>query len=119
MSTKVISARVPLDVYAMLDNISTTTGVAKNKIISDMVRSSTTAPKVIAVQPIKPMPKVLKNTLIGVGGMGVGYIVYQLLQEHLPKYNFSQDEIDNISALGAIASGLGTSAFLAHLMRDE
>lgn len=123
MSTKVISARVPLDVYAMLDKISASTGESKNKIISEMVRSSTTTPKVISnglpTIKAKPMPKVLKNALVGVGGMGVGYIVYELLQEHLPKYNFSTEEVDNISALGAIASGLGTSAFLAHLMRDE
>jgi hypothetical protein len=65
------------------------------------------------------MPLMLKNALIGVGGAGVGYIVYELLQKHLPNYNFTTEEVNNISTLGAIASGLGTSAFLANLLRDS
>jgi hypothetical protein len=123
MATKVISARVPLDVYAMLETLSKQQGLSKNKIVGDLISTSATTPSVLSVgKPsikVKPMPKILKNALVGVGGLGVGYIVYELLQEHLPKYNFSTDEVDNISSFGAIATGLGTSAFLAHLMRDE
>jgi hypothetical protein len=65
------------------------------------------------------MPKVLKNALIGVGGAAVGYIVYQLLQEHLPKYNYTEEDVDTISALAAIASGLGTGVLLSNLLREE
>ena len=123
MATKVISARVPLDVYAMLETLSKQQGLSKNKIVGDLISTSATTPSVLSVgKPsikVKPMPKILKNALVGVGGLGVGYIVYELLQEHLPKYNFSTDEVDNISSFGAIATGLGTSAFLAHLMRDS
>lgn len=123
MATKVISARVPLDVYAMLETLSKQQGQSKNKIVGDLISTSATTPSVLSVgKPsikVKPMPKILKNALVGVGGLGVGYIVYELLQEHLPKYNFSTDEVDNISSFGAIATGLGTSAFLAHLMRDS
>jgi hypothetical protein len=122
MSTKVISARVPVDVYAMLNALSKEKGQSKNKIVADMIQHTTNSPTRITVPStvnIKPMPKVLKNALIGVGGAAVGYIVYQLLQEHLPKYNYTEEDVDTISALAAIASGLGTGVLLSNLLREE
>jgi len=123
MATKVISARVPLDVYAMLETLSKQQGQSKNKIVGDLISTSATTPSVLSIgKPsikVKPMPKILKNALIGVGGMGVGYIVYELLQQKLPNYNFTDEEVNNLSMLGALATGLGTSALLAHIVRDS
>jgi|688.fasta_scaffold332154_1 hypothetical protein len=123
MATKVISARVPLDVYAMLETLSKQQGQSKNKIVGDLISTSAMTPSLLSTgKPtikVKPIPLMLKNVLIGVGGAGVGYIVYELLQKHLPNYNFTTEEVNDISALAAIASGLGTSAFLASLLRDS
>jgi hypothetical protein len=121
MSTKVISARVPVDVYAMLNALSKQKGQSKNKIVADMIQNTTNSPRIVVpgTVNIKPMPKVLKNALIGVGGISVGYIVYQLLQEHLPKYNYSEEDVDTISALAAIASGVGTGVILSNWLSEK
>lgn len=117
--TKVISARVPIDVANMFDAIAKEKGVTKSSILVDAL---TQAPNTsvnasmlakggkVAVIPklaTTPFPDELKGLLSIGGGLGTGLIVYNVLEAFLPDDGRWSDEKRNaISTLGATAAGL-------------
>jgi hypothetical protein len=111
--TKVISARVPIDVANMFDAIAKEKGVTKSSILVDAL---TQAPNtsVNASMLAKggklattPFPDELKGLLSIGGGLGTGLIVYNVLEAYLPNDGRWTDEKRNaISTLGATAAGL-------------
>ena len=116
--TKVISARVPIDVANMFDAIAKEKGVTKSSILVDAL---TQAPNTsvnasmlakggkVAVPKLAttPFPDELKGLLSIGGGLGTGLIVYNVLEAFLPDDGRWTDEKRNaISTLGATAAGL-------------
>ena len=110
--TVVISARVPVDIANMIKHSCKTNNMTTSKFLQNMVENPSTSIKkanggnVIIADNVQ-LPHMAKGLLSAVGGVGAGTIVYKLLQAHLPKDLFTQDEIDGISIVGAIAGGLG------------
>jgi hypothetical protein len=120
-ATKVLSARVPVDVFDMFTNMCKHNNMNKNQMLSNMVQQPTTLMStggVVSIQDHK-LPKEMKNILSAVGGVAVGGIVYHLLKNYLPKDKFTQEQIDDISGLCAIASGLGTMIFAHNRLNVE
>ena len=44
--------------------------------------------------------------LSAVGGVGVGVLVYKILQVYLPKDKFTEEDRKTISLLGAVGAGM-------------
>lgn len=116
--TKVISARVPIDVANMFDAIAKEKGVTKSSILVDAL---TQAPNTsvnasmlakggkVAVIPklATPFPDELKGLLSIGGGLGTGLIVYNVLEAFLPDDGrWTNEKRNAISTLGATAAGL-------------
>ena len=53
---------------------------------------------------VEPMPEMLTEFLIGVGGVATGTVVYHLLNNNLPK-SWSQETREMVSIVSAISSG--------------
>jgi hypothetical protein len=119
--TVVISARVPVDVASMIKQACKHENISTSKYLQKIVESPSTTPKmvnggVLISNDVIEIPKEIKSILVAFGGVGVGTIVYNLLQTHLPKDKFTDEQRDNISILCAIASGFGSLIALEKLV---
>jgi hypothetical protein len=108
METKVISARVPVDVANMVENACKQSGMSKSAYIIELVTKPST--KVMkqggnVVESIH-VPDELNEMLSAVGGVGVGVLVYKILQVYLPKDKFTEEDRKTISLLGAVGAGM-------------
>jgi hypothetical protein len=111
--TVVISARVPVDVANMIKQACKHENITTSKYLQKIVESPSTTPKMInggilTSSDSFEIPKEIKTILSAFGGVGVGTLVYNLLQRHLPNDRFTEEQRDNISVLCAIASGVGS-----------
>lgn len=107
MKTKVISARVPVDIAEMIENVCKQRNVSKSTYIAEMVTTPAIKPidSPSVVNPVNP-PNELMEVLSAVGGVGVGVLTWNILQTHLPNDRFTDEQKDTISLLGSIGAGM-------------
>ena len=120
----VISARVPVDVANMIKNVCKTEKISTSKYLQKIVESPSTSLNfqsggIVPLNKSFEIPKEVKPILSAVGGLGIGTIVYNLLQTYLPKDKFTTEQRDNISILCAIASGIGGLIAIEKLIEKE
>jgi hypothetical protein len=105
-NTKTLSVRVPIDVANNIENLCRQRGITRNAILQECIASE----GIVGIKnfsnsgSIEPMPEMLTEFLIGVGGVATGTVVYQLLNNNLPK-TWSRETREMVSIISAFASG--------------
>lgn len=124
--TTTVSARVPIDVAEMVENTCKQRGMSKSALIGELL---TMAPskqvhkvggKVggAVLDTKSTMPEELKHIISAAGGLGVGMLVYNILDNHLPDEKFKSKEMkNNVVTLCAIAVGFGAVFGIAQLLK--
>lgn len=115
LSTKVLSARVPPEVYDAWQNLA----ISKNISVSECLRDAVTMvdkksiKKILKAEDGIEVPEDFKNVLGAVGGGGIaGILIYKGIRLALEKdSSMSTNEIEAISAIlglsGALLIGSG------------
>ncbi len=105
-NTKTISVRVPIDVANRIETLCLQRNINKNQLLQECIASE----GIVGVNNFEkggvaePMPDVLTQILIGVGGVATGTLVYHLLNNNLPD-SWDKETRELVSAVSAIASG--------------
>lgn len=123
-NTKTISARVPLDIYEMVENTCKHKGVNKNQLITELITKAPSKPSKLSrggtVKDVSQtnMPDEIKAVISGAGGLGAGLLVYNILDDYLPEEKVGgKDTKEDIVSLCAIAVGIGMTMGLFSLMK--
>lgn len=108
IKTEVISARVSTEVAKMIRTAAKNNGMATNKYVAEKLSNQVMSTGgTIHIPEIKyELPEDVKGILSVVGGAGVGFIVYNLLKNHLPTESMDQETRDAVALFGAIGAGL-------------
>lgn len=121
MKTKIISARVPLDVAEMVENACKHKGVNKSQLITRLI----TAPRnevysqggELAV--IDTMDEGVRSILSAGGGLAIGLLIHNVLKTHLPTDRFHSEESRNDAIiLCTIAAGMGAMLGINKLIKS-
>ena len=121
--TKTISARVPLDVAEMVENSCKHKGLNKSQLITELITQAPNKPVYkgggeIAISE-SSMPEEVRHLLSAGGGLGVGLLVHNVLDEHLPHDRFKNaDARNDVIMLCAIAVGMGAMFGLSKLLKQ-
>ena len=122
--TKTISARVPVDVYEMVENTCKHKGLNKSQLIQDLITQAPSKQSMkvggeIANIDDSSMPEEVRHMLSAAGGLGAGLLVYNVLDEHLPTERFNSEEAKrDIIILCSIAVGMGAMFGLSKLLKS-
>lgn len=105
METKVISARVPVDVAKMFENACKQRGLSKSKYLGEII----TTPLPVATSTMAAggeieIPDDVADAIAVVGGAGVGLLVYKALKTSLPDDKFTSAEKEIYSSILAIGA---------------
>lgn len=118
--SKTISARVPLDIAEMVENTCKQRGLNKSQLIGELITQAPSKQNFKgggAVQT-SSIPEEVKSLLAGAGGLGVGMLVHNVLDEHLPVDRFkSEDSRQDIILLCSIAVGMGALLGISSLLK--
>jgi len=111
-ATKVLSTRVPLDVYKQFQRRATSQGVSVNALLKSKVTGEE-VDNIVKVKYAKggdiSIPDDVQDLLVGVGAVGVGALVYKAVSINLrDKKTYTEDEILLYSSISAVAVGLLT-----------
>ena len=119
--TVVISARVPVDIAKMIKTGAKTQGITPSKYISNHITSTpkkfNNGGNISVVN--HELPDEIKQVLSAVGGLGVGVLVYNVLNTYLPKDTMDKDTRENVALLGAVAGGLVGLLALDSILRKK
>jgi hypothetical protein len=122
--TKTISARVPLDIAEMVENACKHKGVNKSQLITSLITQAPNKPNmaqggvVAKTMNVDSMPEEVRHLLSAGGGLGVGLLVHNVLDEYLPTDKFDNEQIrKDIILLAAIAVGMGAMFGLSKLLK--
>jgi len=107
MKTKIISARVPVDIAKMFEKSCKQQGLTKSKAMMQIISSPNLPMKKMAKGGELEVPDELMSTLAPVGGAGAGILTYQLVKSYFPKDKFTDEQIDGYAWILAIAAGFG------------
>ena len=111
-NTKVISSRVPADVYMRLQSVLK----EKNMSMSEYISADLLNVKIKRVNVSEDIPEELKVMLGASGGLLAGSIVYHAINKNMPKDRFTNEEIEAYSWIGAVSIGLLAGMGLLALM---
>lgn len=111
MSSKIISARVPIDVVEMFEKARKHKGLTKSKYMVELMSTPSLPSYKLGGKPskVETMPDELFEVLSAVGGVAVGTLVYQLMMVYLPKDRFTPEEMKGYAMVGGIACGLASA----------
>ena len=120
--TTTISARVPLDIAQMVENSCKHKGLNKSQLITSLITQAPNQPTFSSggavVLKESSMPEEIRTVLAAGGGLGVGLLVHNVLDEHLPMDRFKNAEIrSDVITLCAIAVGMGAMFGLSKLLK--
>lgn len=120
--TKTISARVPLDIAEMVENACKHKGVNKSQLITNLITQAPSKQNFSDGGTVtlakNPMPEEVRHLLSAGGGLGVGLLVHNVLDEYLPMDKFDNEQIrKDIILLAAIAVGMGAMFGLSKLLK--
>jgi hypothetical protein len=123
IKTKIISARVPVDIAEMIKKSCETNNVSVSKYLTEIVTNPGNVDKfqlggIVDINK-NTVPKEIEGILSAFGGLGVGMVVYKVLKAYMPRDKFDEDTIENFALLGSIACGLGSFIGIDKLLKDE
>jgi hypothetical protein len=119
-ATKVLSTRVPLDVYNQFQRQATKSGLSVNALLKSKVTGeqvdNVLMPKYANGGDVS-LPSEIEELLIGLGAISVGALVYKAVSINLEDKNtYTQEEILLYSSISAVAVGLVTGWGINKLM---
>lgn len=125
-STKVLSARIPVDVMATIDTICKNKGQTRSQFVTSMVaeqQSNNFYEKGGSIQT-RTIPKELQEILIGAGVATIGIGTYSLLNKTLATVvdedgnsKFTSGEIEFISIASALTIALAGHGLIRALIK--
>lgn len=117
--SKIISARVPEDVAELLDKACKRSGESRNAYLGRIISSVDTSKPTNDLQVERSMPDVTKTLISALGGVGAGTIVYKILDSHLPRDRWEDDERQSIVNISTIAAALIAGVGIHQLLKDS
>jgi len=119
-STRVISARVPVDVAEMFEKVCEKKGVSVSNGIKNIILTPSTSPVgANSVVDTVKVPGELSMVLMGIGGLAMGTLVYGTLNRYLPKDERLDPEVRELLCfIGAVATG-AASAYGLHKLAKK
>jgi len=119
-STKVLSTRVPLDVYKQFQKQATKSGLSVNALLKSKITGEQ-VDNVVRTNYANggevSLPREIEELLIGLGAVGIGALVYKAVSLNLEdKKTYTEDEILLYSSISAVAVGLVTGWGISKLM---
>ena len=116
--TKVLSARVPLDLHKTIAKRAKGLGLSTSAYLTEMVKSSDVPTKFTkgGVLPSMEVPSQMKDVLSAFGGTGVGILVYHLVVNHFPKDKYTKSQREGYGMILGIAGGLLSTWGISSLM---
>jgi hypothetical protein len=112
LSTKVLSARVPPDVYDAWQNLASSKNISVSECLRDavtMVDKKAIKKSVLKAEDGIKVPDELKNVIASIGGGSVaGILLYKGIRITLEQNsnNMNKDEIEAVSVLLALSGAL-------------
>lgn len=119
MSSKVISARVPLDIAEMFEIQAKSKGLTKSKMLQNII---TNPPKPTVYKgggEISQLPDELDGLLTAVGGVGMGLLIFKAVNNALDHDVYSENERYMIAGASALAGGMLTGKLLKELFNPS
>lgn len=117
MKSKVLSARVPVDVHEMFTKMCKQEGVTTSTYIQNIVTNPPPMSTSLAKGGQVEVPEIMNTALAGLGGAGVGKLVYNILLNGLPDDRLDLEQRQLIALLGGISAGLGTALGLEQMLK--
>lgn len=115
--TKVISARVPIDIAKMVDELCKQKKINKSQFISqavtqpnitDVVNAKNKLAKGSSLQAPEELNEILKLIATLGGSAGAGLLIYEGLKHIIPDDRFDAETKEMMSVFGAIGGSLAT-----------
>lgn len=121
MESKVISARVPIDVAEMFEKSRKIKGLTKSKYMVELMSTPSLPTYKVGGQILstEEMPDELSEVLSAVGGIAIGTMIYKLLIVYLPKDRFTAEEIKGYAMIGGVACGLASAYGINKMINPE
>jgi hypothetical protein len=106
-NTKTLSVRVPIDVANNIENLCKQRGITRNSLLQECIASE----GIVNVNSfdkggVTLMNEDIKGALIGIGSLGTGMIIFQILMKHLPN-NWSEERKEMVAGICAVGGGIG------------
>lgn len=114
MESKVISARVPLDVALAFEKACKQRGTSKSKYLTEIMSTPNYEVRKLnkggQIDTTYGLPEGVSEILSGAGGLLVGTLVFKSIKLGLQgKPQYSEEDINLYAILGAVAVGLGSA----------
>lgn len=118
--SRVISARVPVDVAEMFEKVCKANGVTVSSGFKNMLfKQSTEVMTGNGVVDNANIPDDLSALLIGIGGLVIGTMVYATLNEHLPNDGRIDPELRKVICFTCAVLAAGGMAYGLHKMMKK
>ena len=117
ITSKVISTRVPTDIERLFTKQANKLGITKSAHLKNMVMGNED-PEVYKQGGLIEVPDDVRQVLSGMGGVGIGYLVYKAVNQNLQDKEYTKDQIVMYSSISAIACGLLGGMALNELVKS-
>jgi hypothetical protein len=123
--TTTVSARVPVDIGKMVERTCKQRGISKSALIGELLTQAPSKPINKGVggailNTKSTMPEEARSVIAAAGGLGVGMLVYNVLDNHLPEEKFSTPQMKkDVATICAITIGLGAVFGIAKLLKGS
>jgi len=117
MKSKVISARVPLDIAEMFEKTCKQRGITKSKYLVDHI----TSPGIQTFDNggIVELPSEVGDLLSVVGGTGIGLLLFRIVNNGLKEKDYTENERLLFAGTCAIAGGLLSGSLLKQITNGD
>jgi len=120
--TTVISARIPVDIAEMVKKTCLQRNISMSNYLTQVItdpQTPTFSKGGTVNTPGIAVNEDLKAILSGLGGLGIGMVVYKLLNAYLPRDKFTEEEIESYSFLGSMACGIGSAFAINKIIKND
>jgi hypothetical protein len=119
--SRVISARVPVDVADLFNKACKQKGLTKSSYMVELMSTPGLPMKMKGGGEVASIdvPEELKEILTAVGGVGIGFLVFKIITAYMPKDKYTKNEINVYAAIGAVAAGFASAYGINKLMNEK
>jgi hypothetical protein len=119
MNSKVISARVPIDIAEMFETQAKAKGLTKSKMLQNIITNPPTLNVYKGGGEIVELPDELGPLLTAVGGVGIGLLIFKAVNNALDHNVYSENERMMIAGASALAGGMLTGKLLKEIFNPS
>tara|TARA_B110000285_G_C15038811_1_gene570739 strand:+ start:746 stop:1102 length:357 start_codon:yes stop_codon:yes gene_type:complete len=113
MKSKVISARVPIDIAEMFEKTCKQRGITKSKYLVDHITSP--GLQTFDKGGIVELPENVSDLLSVVGGTGIGILLFRIVNNGLKDKDYTENERLLFAGTCAVAGGLLSGSLLKQM----